>query len=65
VAEHSIASPSDKSQTITPPFDSVTATGGKHAAFVAATGVFVMNPDGAGLQRLMELWAGGTIDWLP
>lgn len=38
---------------------------GERLIFVATTGVFVMNPDGTGLQRLMDVWAGGTIDWTP
>jgi Tol biopolymer transport system component len=38
---------------------------GQRMAFVAASGLYIMNPDGSDLRQLLRLWVGGTIDWIP
>jgi len=41
------------------------APDGQRLIFVSATGLYVMNPDGSDLQRLLNIWSGGTVDWAP
>jgi Tol biopolymer transport system component len=59
----------DKAERLTQIFDTGMygdlSPDGERMIFVTTTGLFVMNPDGTGLQRLMDVWAGGTIDWVP
>jgi Tol biopolymer transport system component len=38
---------------------------GRHLAFIASDGVFLMRPDGSELQQLRDIVAIGTIDWSP
>ena len=38
---------------------------GKHVAFVSATGLFVMNPDGSNLVQLFNNGPSGTVNWTP
>jgi Tol biopolymer transport system component len=38
---------------------------GNHIAFITATGVQVMNPDGTGVFRLKDIAATGTLNWVP
>ncbi|MGQ0603391.1 MAG: TolB family protein [Anaerolineales bacterium] len=42
------------------------APDGQHLAFISATGLSVMRPDGSGLQKILPLTnAAGTLEWLP
>jgi hypothetical protein len=41
------------------------APDGKHIGYLSASGLYVMNPDGTALQRLLNTTGYGTIDWLP
>lgn len=41
------------------------APDGQHIAFIAASGVYVMNPDGSGLTKLSGEIAAGGITWIP
>jgi Tol biopolymer transport system component len=38
---------------------------GQHIAFVAATGLYLMNPDGSNLIRLLNYGPEGTVSWTP
>jgi hypothetical protein len=38
---------------------------GNHLAFISATGLYVMKPDGSDLVQLLNLVAFGTMDWIP
>jgi hypothetical protein len=38
---------------------------GQHIAFVAATGLYLMNPDGTNLMRLLNYGPEGTVSWTP
>ena len=37
----------------------------QHVAFVSASGLYVMEPDGKGLVQLLGFGPIGTVDWLP
>jgi Tol biopolymer transport system component len=37
----------------------------QHVAFVSATGLFVMNPDGSNLVQLFNYGPSGTVNWMP
>lgn len=41
------------------------APDGAHIAFLSSNGVFVMQPDGSELRRLLEVPAFSTLNWLP
>ncbi len=38
---------------------------GNFIAFMTSTGVFVMSPDGTGVNRLKNIAATGTLNWIP
>ena len=38
---------------------------GQHIAFVAATGLYLMNPDGSNLTQIMNFGPEGTVSWIP
>ena len=38
---------------------------GQHIAFVAATGLYLMNPDGSNLTQIMNYGPDGTVSWIP
>jgi Tol biopolymer transport system component len=38
---------------------------GQHIAFVAATGLYLMNPDGSNLTQIMNYGPEGTVSWTP
>jgi Tol biopolymer transport system component len=38
---------------------------GQHIAFVAATGLYLMNPDGSNLTQIMNYGPEGTVSWIP
>ena len=38
---------------------------GQHILFGSNTGLFVMEPDGAGLTQLQTIQSIGTVDWIP
>jgi Tol biopolymer transport system component len=38
---------------------------GRYLAFVSDTGLYLMNPDGSGLLRLIETSAANALSWIP
>jgi Tol biopolymer transport system component len=40
------------------------APDGQHIAFLSASGLYVMNPDGSAVKRLLKTTGYGTIDWV-
>jgi len=38
---------------------------GAHIAFIALTGLYVMNPDGSALTQMLNVANVGTVDWIP
>jgi Tol biopolymer transport system component len=38
---------------------------GQHIAFVAVTGLYLMNPDGSNLTQIMNYGPEGTVSWIP
>ncbi len=38
---------------------------GGHIAFIAVTGLYVMNPDGSALAPMLNVSNVGTVDWVP
>ena len=41
------------------------APDGKHIGYLSASGLYVMNPDGTKLQRLLNTTGYGTVNWVP